>query len=223
MSTGSPSLTAVIEQPDPSCMDMTFPPSPVPPGATVNKIATDFQFTEGPLWHPDGFLIFSDIPANTVYRWKPQNGTVTQFLRPSGNSNGLSLDLNGHVLLCQHGKRRVARLESDGSETALATLYDGKKLNSPNDLTVSRDGFIFFTDPPYGSWFWYEGLQRELPQPVDGVYRIDPDTAEVTLVADELTRPNGLCFSPDFSKLYVVTAEAGAQIVVFDVDDDSSE
>ena len=114
----------------------------------LEKIADGFQFVEGPVWK-DGGLLFSDIPKNTVYRWTADSG-VTVFLSPSGNSNGLALDLEGRLILAQQGKRQIARLESDGSETALATFYDGKRLNSPNDIAVKSDDSIFFTDPPYG-------------------------------------------------------------------------
>lgn len=186
--------------------------SPVPVGATVDKIATGFQFVEGPLWHPQGFLIFSDIPASTVFSWNPATGKSAQFLKPSGNSNGLSLDLQGNVLLCQHGKRRVARLAADGTETAVAERYDGKRLNSPNDLTVKSDGSIYFTDPPYG----INSSQEELK--FYGIFRYSP-SGELILLDKSLSRPNGICFSPDEKKLYVNDSQA-LRIYVWDVKDD---
>lgn len=190
----------------------TFANSPVPEDATLDKIADGFQFVEGPVWHPDGFLIFSDIPGNTVYKWDPATGSTEAFHQPSGNSNGLSLDLQGNVLLCQHGKRRVARLEADGTETALATHYNGKRLNSPNDLAVKSDGSIYFTDPPYG----ISSGQEELG--FYGIYRLTPE-GKVMLLDKSLNRPNGICFSPDETKLYVNDSQA-RRIYVWDVKED---
>jgi gluconolactonase len=118
-------------------------------GLEVTQVAGGFEFTEGPCWLSGGMLIFSDIPANTVYRWTAKDGVQIHY-QPSGNSNGLALDSQGRLLLAQHGLRRVARVEEDGTETALATHYQGKRLNSPNDLAVKSDGGIYFTDPPYG-------------------------------------------------------------------------
>ncbi|MDZ7372321.1 MAG: SMP-30/gluconolactonase/LRE family protein [candidate division KSB1 bacterium] len=186
--------------------------SPVPAGATVDKIATGFQFVEGPLWHPQGFLIFSDIPANTVYKWNPVNGKSSIFYNPSGNSNGLALDLQGNILLCQHGLRRVSRLNADGTETALAERYQGKRLNSPNDLAVKSDGSIYFTDPPYG----INASQEELK--FYGIFRLSPQ-GDLILLDKSLIRPNGICFSPDEKKLYVNDSQA-LRIYVWDVKDD---
>lgn len=114
----------------------------------VDKLAEGFQFVEGPLWM-NGKLLFSDIPANTIYEWTPEKG-ISEFLNPSGNSNGLALDPHGNLLIAQHGKRRLLRLNKNGTESVLASHYNGKRLNSPNDITVHSDGSIFFTDPPYG-------------------------------------------------------------------------
>ncbi len=186
--------------------------SPVPPGTPLDKIATGFQFVEGPLWHPQGFLIFSDIPANTVYKWDPITGKTAAFYTPSGNSNGLALDLNGRVLLCQHGRRRVARLNADGSETALAERYQGKRLNSPNDLAVKSDGSIYFTDPPYGINASQEAVKFY------GIFSLKPG-GELILLDKSLTRPNGICFSPDEKKLYVNDSQA-LRIYVWDVKED---
>jgi len=123
--------------------------SPVPQDAELEKIAEGFQFVEGPVWIDGVGLLFSDIPANTVYKWTADGGAVS-YLSPSGNSNGLALDIQGRLLLAQHGNRRIARIEENGTETALATHYNGKRLNSPNDIAVKSDGSIFFTDPPFG-------------------------------------------------------------------------
>jgi gluconolactonase len=189
-----------------------FAQSPVPDGAELDKIATGFIFVEGPVWHPGGFLIFSDINGNTVYKWDPLTGKSSAFHTPSGNSNGLSLDLLGNVLMCQHGERRVARLNADDSETPLADSYDGKRLNSPNDLAVKSDGSVYFTDPPYG----INSSQEELHY--CGIFRISP-AGEVILLDKTLSRPNGICFSPDESKLYVNDSQA-LKIYVWDVQPD---
>jgi gluconolactonase len=175
--------------------------------AQVEKIDDGFQFVEGPVWK-DGALLFSDIPASTVYRWTADSGSAIYY-NPSGNSNGLALDLAGNLLLAQHGKRQVARLEANGSETVLAAMYDGKKLNSPNDIAVKSDGAIFFTDPPYG----INSSQEELG--FYGIYRLSP-SGVLQLLDATLYRPNGIVFSPDESKLYVCDSDA-RRIYVWDV------
>jgi gluconolactonase len=159
------------------------------------RIATGFQFTEGPVWHPDGYLLFSDIPANSILKWTP-DGNVETFRKPSGNSNGLTFDRQGLFIACEHGNRRVSRTEKDGAVVTLADRYSGKRLNSPNDVAVKSDGSIYFTDPPYG----VEEDQRELD--FQGVYRLAPD-GTLTLLVDDFDRPNGLAFSPDEKILYV--------------------
>lgn len=178
--------------------------------AQLEKVAGGFEFVEGPVWK-NGELLFSDIPANTVYRWTEDSG-ISVYLQPSGKSNGLALDLDGNLLLAQHGKRRVAKLDSEGTETAVATHYDGKQFNSPNDMAVRSDGSIFFTDPPYG----LEGRPSYLG--FNGIFRISPD-GQVHLLDNSLQRPNGIIFSPDESKLYVADAEA-RNIYLWDVDGD---
>lgn len=157
----------------------------------VETVADGFQFTEGPVWLPSGVLIFSDIPADTIYR-----GDKTVFRKPSGKSNGLTLDRQGRLIACEHWNRRVTRTEKDGRVTVVADTYDGKKLNSPNDAVVRSDGTIFFTDPPYG----LEGREAELP--FRGVYAISP-AGELRLLTDEFKTPNGLAFSPDEKTLYI--------------------
>jgi len=185
--------------------------APVPDDAMVEKIAGDFQFTEGPYWHADGYLVFSDIPANTIYRWAPGK-EATVFLKPSGHSNGITADEQGRLLLAQHDGR-IARVE-DGEATPLVTEYDGKRLNSPNDLVVRSDGSIYFTDPPYG----VDEENRELD--FSGVYRLH-SSGELELLTKAFSRPNGICFSPDESKLYV--NDSGETLVhVFDVAEDGS-
>ncbi len=170
----------------------------LPAGAEVQKLATGFQFTEGPAWG-HGALCFSDIPADTIYR-VTDAGEVSVFLKPSGKSNGLMYDRDGTLIACRHWERNVARVTPDGQVTVLADRYDGKKLNSPNDCIIAADGAIYFTDPFYG----LEGRPQE--QDCEGVYRIAPDGA-LTRVIDEMTRPNGIFISPDGKTLYVGDSE----------------
>jgi gluconolactonase len=188
--------------------------SPVPEGVAVERIATGFQFVEGPLWKDGVGLLFSDIPGNAVYRWTPDSGARV-YLKPSFNSNGLTLDLQGRLLLAETGTRRIARLEDDGSQIPLASTYDGKKLNSPNDLVVKSDGAIFFTDPPFNI---PAGEQAELA--FAGIYRISP-SGDLQLLDSTLNLPNGICFSPDESKLYVNNSSERI-IYVWDVVNDST-
>lgn len=179
---------------------------------TVEKIAEGFQFVEGPVWMND-LLLFSDIPANTVYQWSESGGTAV-FLNPSGNSNGLALDLEGNLLLAQHGKRQVAKLDSEGNETPLATHYQGKRLNSPNDITVKSNGSIYFTDPPYG----LGGAASELG--FYGIFVITPN-GKLHLLDQSLNRPNGIALSPDETKLYVSDSEA-KKLFIWDLVNDTT-
>ena len=197
-------------------LDVRAQTSPVPEGAEVEEVVTGFRFTEGPHWHPDGFLVFSDIPANTVYRWMPDSAEADVYRRPSGNSNGIAEDLDGRLLLAQHGWRRVSRLDSLGRETAIATHYEGRRLNSPNDLAVRSDGAVYFTDPPYG----IDESEEELG--FYGVYRIDPSGDSTVVLADSsFIRPNGVAFSPDERVLYV--ADSQERLVrAFDVAEDGA-
>lgn len=159
------------------------------------RLATGFQFTEGPVWMADGYLLFSDIPANIMYKWTPENGAEV-WREPSGNSNGLTRNSDDLLLACEHGNRRVSRTNPDGTVETIAGAYQGKRLNSPNDLVVKSDGVIYFTDPPYGI------QPEEKEQPHNGVYRILTD-GSLELMADDFERPNGLAFSPDESILYI--------------------
>jgi gluconolactonase len=186
-----------------------------PAGARMERIASGFQFTEGPLWMPDqGTLLFSDIPANKIYRATP-GGQVTVFRYPSGNSNGLTRDHEGRLIACEHSNRRVTRTEKDGTITVLADRFDGKRLNSPNDVVVKCDGAIYFTDPPYG----IHAEQQE--QPCAGVYRLSPDGTKLSLVVPDMEGPNGLAFSPDESKLYIDDSKC-RHLRVFDVASDGT-
>ena len=178
------------------------------------RIATGFSFTEGPIWHPDGYLLFSDIPGNTIYKWTP-DGEVVKFRSPSGHSNGLTFDKQGRLIVCEHKNRRVSRTESDGKIMTLANKYEGKRLNSPNDVVVKSDGSIYFTDPTYGLG---GGIQELAFQ---GIYRILPNGNTLELLVDDLSRPNGLAFSPDEKMLYVADTSIG-KVIAFDVQSDGT-
>ncbi len=183
--------------------------------AEVERIATGFKFTEGPLWHPSGkFLLFSDMPGDIIRRWTLKDA-VTPFRQPSNMTNGMTYDREGRLLACEHATSRVTRTEADGSLTVLATHYDGKELNSPNDIVVAKDGAIYFTDPIYGRVEYY-GLPREPELSFRGVYRIDPRDARLALLIDDFAQPNGLCFSLDEKQLFI-NDTANAHIRVFDI------
>lgn len=201
----------------------------IPPGAVLEKLAEGFEWSEGPVWVRDGgYVLFSDIPRNSVMRWKEGEG-ITLFLKPSGytggarrggepGSNGLLLDSSGRLVLCQHGDRRVARLEKDGLWTTLADRYRGKRLNSPNDAVFKSNGDLYFTDPPYG----LEGEARKTLGELGfcGVYRLSTDN-RLTLLTDQMTRPNGIAFSPDEKTLYVAQSDPKQAIWrAFDVTED---
>jgi len=163
------------------------------PAEPWEAIATGLQFTEGPVWHAGGYLLFSDINASRIYRW--HDGELDIYRAPSGQSNGLTLDEAMRLVACEHENRRVSR-EAEGRVEALATHYEGHRLNSPNDVVVRSDGRVFFTDPPYG----IGEEQRELPY--NGVFTIAPD-GDLELLATDFDRPNGLAFSPDEGTLYI--------------------
>jgi YD repeat-containing protein len=168
--------------------------------AKVEKVAGDFKFVEGPVWNPEGYLLFSDIPANQIIKFVP-GSAPTVFREPSGNSNGLTYDPSGRLLMCEHTNRRVTRLEPDGGITVLAASYESRRLNSPNDIVVRSDGSIYFTDPPYGI---PQGEKQELD--FQGVYKISPD-GKLALLARDFERPNGLALSPDEHTLYIDDSE----------------
>lgn len=182
---------------------------------TVERLATGFLFTEGPVWHPGGrFLIFSDIPGDHMRRWSAAEG-ITTFRKPSNMANGNAYDRQGRLLTCEHATSRVVRLERDGQLTVLASHYQGRELNSPNDIVCRSDGSIYFTDPPYGRVKFY-GVERPQELPFQGVYRVGPDPRSPELLVDDFDRPNGLCFSLDESRLFV-NDTARKHIRVFEV------
>jgi gluconolactonase len=188
----------------------------IPPGTKIEKIADDLQWSEGPLWDAQRkTLLFSDIPRNVVMQWNADKG-VSRFLESSGytgaapfkgrepGSNGLTFDPQGRLTLCQHGDRRVSRREADGTMVPLATQYEGKRLNSPNDLVFDKQGSLYFTDPPYGLPGTFKDPTKELP--FQGVYRV-ADSGKISLLTHELEAPNGLAFSPDYRTLYVANSQ----------------
>jgi gluconolactonase len=175
--------------------------------STVEQLATGLRWAEGPVWFGDGrYLLMSDIPNNRILRWDEASGAVSEFRKPSDNANGLARDRQGRLLACEHLTRRVTRTEYDGSITVLADRYEGKRLNSPNDIVCAADGSVWFTDPSFGIGGWWEGApgEQELPH---AVYRVTPEGRLQQVLAD-LAGPNGLAFSPDGRVLYVVESRA---------------
>ncbi len=188
--------------------------------AQLEQLGTGCEFTEGPVWHAEGkFLLFSDIPANKMKKWTAEEG-ITNFRVPSGKSNGLTYDKQGRLVTAEHANRRVSRTEADGTVVTIASHYEGKRLNSPNDVIVKSDGSIYFSDPPYGLTADY-GVEGEQDLDFQGVYRLSPDGQTVTLLVDDFDRPNGLCFSLDESILYINDTER-MHIRVFDVQSDGT-
>ncbi len=175
---------------------------------TIQRLATGMLWSEGPAWNGVGrYLVWSDIPNNVQMRWLEEDGHVSVFRNPAGYSNGSTFDWQGRQISCEHANRRVVRYEPDGSLTVLADKWQGKPLNSPNDVVVHPDGDIWFTDPGYGILGHYEGRKMEMSIK-EAVYRVDGKTGKMDMVTNELYKPNGLCFSPDYKKLYI--ADTGA-------------
>ena len=219
-----------IERNDPALDDL------VPQDAVLEVLAEGFDWSEGPVWvNGGGFVLFSDIPPNAIYRWKEGEGH-TLYLKPSGytadtprtgevGSNGLTLDAEGRLVLAQHGDRRIARLDAPldnptPTYVTLADRFDGKRFNSPNDLVYHSNGDLYFTDPPYGLEFRMEDPAKEID--FQGVYRLASDET-VTLLTDELSRPNGIAFSPDEQTLYVANSDPERALwMAYDVADDGS-
>jgi gluconolactonase len=204
----------------------------VPRDARVERLADGFDWSEGPVWdRRGGYLLFSDVPQNTVFKWRPGEG-VSVFLKPSGytgttprggepGSNGLIMDPEGRLVLCQHGDRRVARLEPDKSFKTLADRYQGKRFNSPNDGAFKSNGDLYFTDPPYGLLKQNDDPAKEIE--FNGVYRISASDGSVKLLTKEMTFPNGIAFAPDEKTLYVANSDPKMAIwKAFPVKDDGT-
>jgi gluconolactonase len=189
--------------------------------SAIERIATGCRWAEGPVWFGDGrYLLWSDIPNNRILKWEEETGAVSAYRKPSNYGNGNTRDRQGRLVTCEHGGRRVIRTEHDGSITVLIDSFDGKRLNSPNDVIVKSDGSIWFTDPIFGLLGNYEGNVGE--SEVDAnVYRLDPETLKPTIVAEGVLGPNGLCFSPDESILYMVESRGvpNRKILAYDVTD----
>ena len=191
--------------------------------ASVERLHTGMRWCEGPAWFGAGrYLVWSDIPNNRMMRWQEETGRVSVFRQPSNNSNGNTRDRQGRLITCEHDTRRVTRTEFDGTITTLIDKFDGKPLNSPNDVVVKSDDSIWFTDPPFGILGNCEGhmAKQELPT---NVYRLDPKTGNATVAAGDINRPNGLAFSPDESKLYIIEAGVTPRVIrVYDVVDNGA-
>jgi len=184
------------------------------PYAAVERIATGLRWGEGPVWFGDGrYLLYSDIPNNRIMKWEEETGAVSVFRKPSNFANGNTRDRQGRLVTCEHGGRRVTRTEYDGTVTIVIDSFEGKPLNSPNDVVVKSDDSIWFTDPPFGIQGNYEGrkAQPELPQ---NVYRVDARSGEASVVAGDIKGPNGLCFSPDESLLYIIESRGTPNRVI---------
>jgi gluconolactonase len=204
----------------------------IAPNTTVEKIADGFSWVEGPVWHrKEHFLLFSDVVANTIFKWQESNST-SLFLKPSGytgstpfpgrepGSNGLAFDLSGRLVMCEHGDRRVSRLEADGTKTTLVDRYQGKRLNSPNDLLFTATGDLYFTDPPFGLPNAFTDPARELD--FCGVYHLSVN-GTLALMTKDLKAPNGIAFSPDGKKVYVSNADQeNAVWMMYDVKEDGT-
>ncbi|MEL6887371.1 MAG: SMP-30/gluconolactonase/LRE family protein [Pseudomonadota bacterium] len=176
--------------------------------ARVERLWTGARWSEGPVWFAAGrYLLWSDIPNNRMMRWDETDGSVSVYRQPSNNTNGHTVDRQGRLVSCEHLGRRVTRTEHDGTVTVIADSYEGKRLNSPNDVVVKSDGSIWFTDPSYGILMDYEGARAESEIGACHVYRVSPE-GEISIAADDYLKPNGLAFSPDESLLYI--ADTGA-------------
>ena len=219
---------AVVRYPDPAVevLDERFAKYRIG-NAVVERLYTGSRWAEGPVWFGDArCLIWSDIPNNRMLRWNEESGEVSVFRSPAKHSNGNTRDRQGRLVTCEHTGRRVTRTEHDGSITVLMDNFEGKPLSSPNDVVVHSDGSVWFTDPGYGIMLNYEGEVAEAELPTR-VYRLDTESGEATIVADDFLRPNGLCFSPDEELLYIVDTgrshapDGPSHIRVFDVTADN--
>lgn len=183
--------------------------------SNVERLSTGHQFLEGPIWNSHEILLFSDIPANRIYKWDPDT-QVTVFREPSGNSNGLTFDKRGNLVICEHGTRQLSILGKNEVYRVLADKYRDKRLNSPNDVVVKSDGKIYFTDPPYG----IKPDEQELA--FQGVYSLDVEKEKLTLLLEDFDRPNGLAFSPNETVMYIADSSNRRHVRAFDVESDGS-
>jgi gluconolactonase len=203
----------------------------IPPDARVERLVNGITWCEGPVWVSDGgYLLFSEIPRNSIYRWKQGEG-LKLFMNPSGytgtekrggetGTNGLTLDPEGRLVMCEHGDRRVTRREKDGKKTVLADRFEGKRLNSPNDLVFDAKGNLYFTDPPYGLEKNIDDPKKELP--FQGVYRVSRE-GKLTLVTKDLTRPNGIALSPDEKTMYIAVSDPDKPVLMaYDLQEDGT-
>jgi gluconolactonase len=193
--------------------------------AAVERLHTGCRWAEGPVWFGDGrYLLWSDLPNDRILKWEEESGAISVYRHPSDYANGNTRDRQGRLVTCEHGGRRVTRTEYDGSITVVQDSWQGRRLNSPNDVVVKSDGSIWFTDPPFGLLGHYEGhkAEPELPQ---AVYRVDGESGEASVVADDVLGPNGLCFSPDERLLYIVESRGvpNRKILAYDVAGDGRE
>jgi gluconolactonase len=189
--------------------------------SAIERLAGGCRWAEGPVYFGDGrFLLWSDIPNNRILKWEEETGAVSVYRKPANFANGNTRDRQGRLITCEHGGRRVTRTEYDGSLTVLMVSFDGKRLNSPNDVVVKSDGSIWFTDPVFGILGNYEGYKSE-PELEPNVYRLDPDSMRATIVAEAVLGPNGLCFSPDEKVLYIVESRGvpNRKILAYDLTD----
>lgn len=210
-----PSQTVDLDVRDPRLTGIVAPDAP------LETLASGFQFLEGLVWLAHArALIFSDIPGDAMYRWSAVGG-VTVYRQPSRKANGNTLDRQGRLLTCEHETSRLVREEADGRLTVLASHFAGQELNSPNDIVVKSDGAIYFTDPNFGRRPTRFGTPRTQQQPCQGIYRLDPETAALARLADDLDQPNGLCFSLDERRLFVNDSPRG-HIRVFAVREDGT-
>jgi gluconolactonase len=195
----------------------------IDPSTEVEQIGTGFTFTEGPIWNPAGqYLLFSDMPGDTRRRWDEQGG-AREVAKPSNKGNGMTIDADGRLIVCEHSTSSVVRMDPDGSGSGrevVASHYQGKELNSPNDVIVHSSGAIYFSDPTYGRMPGF-GVEREQELDFQGVFRVPPGGGEPALVVDDFGQPNGLCFSPDESLLYINDTDH-SHIRVFDVAEDGT-
>ena len=218
-----PHLESMVKPKEP-----TFGPAGFPAFAgtmAVERIATGFRWAEGPVYFAAGrYVLFSDIPNNRIMRLDENDDHLSVFRQPSMNSNGNTIDREGRLITCEHSGRRVTRTELDGTITIIADSFNGRKLNSPNDACVAADGSIWFTDPAYGIGGYYEGIKAAQEQEKHNVFRVDPKSGNIKVVVDDFVEPNGITFSPDEKKLYVIDTgftdgpNNPSHIRVFDVD-----